>query len=154
MVFRSSVCLSVLSPLTTGQNVTRPAYISVRLLRGWIYLFCSASWCVHRLDSDVTAWTFFRAIRQWRSALRVCLHQRPRLADICPCSSRQKGRLPFSDLQEDRHYTNPRPYSRRLYSSPHAWPIPVQLEFRRDFWHQKTRVPGLPYGVVVLWFQV
>jgi len=22
------------------------------------------------------------------------------------------------------------------------------LEFRRDFWHQKTRVPGLSYGVV------
>ena len=24
----------------------------------------------------------------------------------------------------------------------------IWLEFRRDFWHQKTRVPGLSYGVV------
>jgi len=24
----------------------------------------------------------------------------------------------------------------------------ILLEFRRDFWHQKTRVPGLPYGVI------
>ena len=24
----------------------------------------------------------------------------------------------------------------------------ISLEFRRDFWHQKTRVSGLSYGVV------
>ena len=24
----------------------------------------------------------------------------------------------------------------------------VMLEFRRDFWYRKTRVPGLSYGVV------
>ena len=24
----------------------------------------------------------------------------------------------------------------------------MSLEFRRDFWHRKTRVPGLSYGVV------
>jgi len=24
----------------------------------------------------------------------------------------------------------------------------IQLEFRQDFWRQKTRVPGLSYGVV------
>ena len=24
----------------------------------------------------------------------------------------------------------------------------MSLEFRRDFWHRKTRVPGLSYGII------
>jgi len=41
--------------------------------------------------------------------------------------------------------------NRRL-NLPHLYLAPplgvIQFEFRRDFWHQKTRVPGLWYGVV------
>jgi len=33
-----------------------------------------------------------------------------------------------------------------LYLAPPLGVIP--FEFRRDFWHQKTRVPGLSYGIV------
>jgi len=40
----------------------------------------------------------------------------------------------------------------RRFNLPHLCLAPqlrvILLEFRRDFWHQKTRVTGLPYGVV------
>jgi len=39
-----------------------------------------------------------------------------------------------------------------LLNLPHLYLVPqlgvTPSEFRRDFWHQKTRVPGLSYGVV------
>jgi len=34
----------------------------------------------------------------------------------------------------------------RLHLAPQQGVIPV--EFRRDLWHKKTRVPGIPCGVV------
>jgi len=41
--------------------------------------------------------------------------------------------------------------NRQFEPTPPLFVAPLgvaQLEFRRDFWHQKTRVPGLQYGVV------
>ena len=40
---------------------------------------------------------------------------------------------------------------RQLQPTPPAFGAPVGVtpfEFRKDFWHQKTRVPGLSCGVV------
>jgi len=44
-------------------------------------------------------------------------------------------------LVENRHFNRPHPYL--------VPPLVVTaLEFRRDLWQQKTRVPGLSYGVI------
>jgi len=43
--------------------------------------------------------------------------------------------------------------SRQLEPTPPLFCAPVwgdALEFRRDFWHEKSTVPGLSYGVVIV----
>ena len=50
--------------------------------------------------------------------------------------------LGYSEILVEKRRCEPTP---PLFSAPIGV---VSLEFLRDFWHWKTRVPGLSYGVV------
>ena len=50
--------------------------------------------------------------------------------------------LRYSEILAEKRRCEPTP---PLFGAPLGM---MSLEFRRDFWHRKTRVPGRSYGVV------